>query len=67
MKKRSKKTISFMNFRAFFVICVMGLLTFYFTSCANLQFQSGWRDRDIHRKPERDANFSKKVDRIDRL
>ncbi len=37
-----------MNFRAFFVICVMGLLTFYFTSCANLHFQSGWRDRDIH-------------------
>lgn len=48
MKKRSKKTISFINFRAFFGICVMGLLTFYFTSCANLQFQSGWRDRDIN-------------------
>lgn len=48
MKKRSKKTISFINFRAFFGICVMGLLTFYFTSCANLQFQSGWRDWDIN-------------------
>ncbi len=47
MKKICKKTISFVNFRSFFGICVLGLLTFYFTSCTTLQFQSGWRDREI--------------------
>lgn len=48
MKKKCKKPISFFNSRTFFRICALGLLTFYFTSCANLQFQSGWRDRDIN-------------------
>ncbi len=48
MNKRSKKTISFVNFMPFFRICVLGLLTFYFNSCANLHFQSGWRDWDIN-------------------
>ncbi len=48
MKKRYNKTISFVYFRTFFGIFVLGLLTFYFTSCTNLQFQSGWKDRDIN-------------------
>ncbi len=47
MKKKCKKTISFFNCRPFFGICVLGLLFLFFTSCANMQFQSGWRDEDI--------------------
>lgn len=48
MKNKTKKTIYLLNFRIFFGICILGLLILYFTSCANLQFQSGWRDRDIN-------------------
>jgi len=48
MKKKCEKTISFLNSRTFFGICALGLLALYFSSCATLQFQSGWRDKDIN-------------------
>ena len=47
MENKTKKTISFFNSKTLIGICALGLLSLFFTSCANLQFKSGWKDKDI--------------------
>ena len=47
MKKKCKEYASILNSRSFYRICVLGLLAFWLSSCANLQFKSGWKDKNI--------------------
>lgn len=47
MKNKTKKTNSFFKSRTLMGIFVLGLLLLHFSSCANIKFQSGWKDKDI--------------------
>lgn len=47
MKTKGKENTFTQNSKNFYLICVFVLLTFWLSSCANLQFKSGWKDKNI--------------------